>query len=125
MARVRMHSVVSAEGEALASAFARIVAARRHRFEAAPHEEATVPADVFISYRGGYRRMAEEAGRAVVTRGESVRIIPEGEYAYAKECVTLQQQWETVARLRREMNACRRVLIVLSDDYWDSFWTSS
>jgi hypothetical protein len=83
-------------------------------------------ADYFLSFRGTqsatarlWRQRFEEEYHV------SVRMVPENEYSYPTECVTQQQMWEGVARLRHEIEAVRNVLIFISPDYFDSFWTSS
>ncbi len=84
------------------------------------------PADYFLSFRETQRRDAELwVSRFEARTGKSVRMVPVSEYSYPAECVTQQQRWEGVARLLREMRATKRVLIFWSDDYLDSFWTSS
>jgi hypothetical protein len=84
------------------------------------------PADFFLSLRGTKEREAKDWVRQFsAATGHSVRIVPEAEYAYRTECLTRQQMWEAVARLTHEMTATRKVAVFLSEDYFDSFWTSS
>ncbi|HZU77460.1 MAG TPA: hypothetical protein VFA70_11900, partial [Dehalococcoidia bacterium] len=84
------------------------------------------PAKMFISFRGSHKRHAERWANLVRARsGLSSRIVPDGEYAYERECVTRQQMWEVIARISHELDATKKVAIVQSDDYFDSFWTCS
>jgi hypothetical protein len=84
------------------------------------------PADVFLSFRGSRTAAAERwSERLRREKNLSVRMVPKNEYAYATECVTLQQMWEGVARLTHEMTATKNVAVFFSEDYFDSFWTSS
>ncbi|MGW4029341.1 hypothetical protein ACWEFL_08450 [Streptomyces sp. NPDC004838] len=81
------------------------------------------PAEHFLSFRGSHQRDAEE-WRAGFERehGTTVRMVPPCEYSYATEVVTRAQMWEGIARLLREINAARRAIVYLTDDYLDSFW---
>ncbi|GAA4723983.1 hypothetical protein [Phytohabitans rumicis] len=85
------------------------------------------PADYFLSFRGTHEESAADWAAAYArTHGVTVRMVPAGEYSYPTECVTQQQMWEGVARLRLEMTATRRVIVHWSaTGYLDSFWTSS
>ncbi|GHJ43560.1 hypothetical protein Cs7R123_09020 [Catellatospora sp. TT07R-123] len=84
------------------------------------------PADYFLSFRGSHQAQAEAwRDRFEAAHGVSVRMVPPNEYSYPTEVVTRQQLWEGVARLMREIQATRRAVVLLSDDYYDSFWTAS
>lgn len=83
------------------------------------------PAQAFLSHRGSVGEVAHRWKRRLEESGTSVRIVPPNELAYPTECVTTQQMWEGVARLMHEIRAIQNALIFLSDDYFDSFWTSS
>lgn len=84
------------------------------------------PADLFLSYRGSQRRIAEEWSHQFIEQtGQTVRLVPQQQYAYETECVTRQQMWEVVACLHREMRATKASAIFLSEDYYCSFWTCS
>ena len=78
----------------------------------------------FVSHRGTHRPAAEQAGRTNEAEA-GARIVPVGQYAYENECLPLQRMWEIVAELSSEMARSRRVIIVDSPDYLDSFWTTS
>lgn len=84
------------------------------------------PANIFLSLRGSQLKEAQDWSRqfAAKTR-QSVRIVPQQQYAYETECVTRQQMWQVVAGLNREMRATNRRVIFLSKDYFSSFWTCS
>lgn len=84
------------------------------------------PAEHFLSFRGTHQQEATLWKQQFETEHEtSVRMVPENEYSYLTECVTLQQRWEGVARLMHEARSTGRILIFLSEDYFDSFWTAS
>jgi len=81
---------------------------------------------LFTSYRGRLEaavqgKAAEVAGRI----GIKSRVVPKGEFAYETECMTRQMMWATVARLEQEIHYARAFLLVRSDDYFDSFWTTT
>jgi hypothetical protein len=81
------------------------------------------PAEHFLSFRGSHQREAEEWCAAYERdHGTTVRMVPPSEYSYPTEVVTRAQMWEGIARLQREMEATRRVLVYLTEDYLDSFW---
>ncbi|MFY9222916.1 MAG: hypothetical protein WAQ98_09615 [Blastocatellia bacterium] len=80
------------------------------------------PAKIFLSFRGTKLELATAWSQKI---NSSIRMVPESEYAYKTECLTRQQMWEGVARLTHEMTVTSRVVIFFSDDYFDSFWTSS
>lgn len=83
-------------------------------------------ADVFLSFRGTQQQAAERWSQVFTqATGLTVRMVPEAEYAYRTECVTLQQMWEGVARLGHELTATGKAAIFLTEDYFDSFWTCS
>ncbi|KAM3091032.1 hypothetical protein ACKFKG_23295 [Phormidesmis sp. 146-35] len=83
-------------------------------------------ADVFLSFRGTQQKAVETWSQKFTKASDlTVRIVPEAEYSYRTECVTLQQMWEGVARLGHEITSTSRAVIFLSDDYFDSFWTCS
>jgi hypothetical protein len=52
-----------------------------------------------------------------------LRIVPKGEFAYETECLSRQRMWEVVAQLANEVRVAKAVLLYLSGDYFDSFWT--
>jgi hypothetical protein len=84
------------------------------------------PAEYFLSFRGSFEREACEWKKRFERENQTtVRMVPKREYSYETECVTQQQMWEGVARLMHEMRATGRVLIFLTEDYFDSFWTAS
>jgi len=84
------------------------------------------PAQFFLSFRGTVEAQAQVWKQNFEEEySSSIRMVPASEYAYPTECVTLQQMWEGVARLMHEMRATQRILVFMSDDYFDSFWTSS
>jgi len=84
------------------------------------------PGDVFLSFRGTQEASAAKwVMQHQASTGKQVRMVAEGEYAYPTECMTAQQLWEGVAKLGYETNRTREVVIWYSDDYFDSFWTSS
>ncbi|WP_169981418.1 hypothetical protein [Microbispora sp. H10836] len=84
------------------------------------------PADYFLSFRGSHQEAAERWRAAFEEEhGVRVRMVPACEYSYPTEVVTRQQMWEGAARLMYEITATGRVLVHLSPDYFDSFWTAS
>lgn len=86
----------------------------------------TTPGNMFLSFRGTKEAEATRWARQYEgSTREIVRMVATGEYAYPTECMSAQQLWEGVWRLGREMNRCPKVMIHYSDDYFDSFWTSS
>ncbi|MEU7916191.1 hypothetical protein [Microbispora bryophytorum] len=83
-------------------------------------------ADYFLSFRGSYQREAERwRDRFQLDRKLAVRMVPPNEFSYPTEVVTQQQMWEGVSRLRYEMQAAARLIVLSTDDYFDSFWTCS
>lgn len=81
---------------------------------------------IFVSYRGRlYKRVSKKATEVGNRVALPVRVVPKGEFAYETECMTRQMMWSTVAALEQEIHWARGVMIVLSDDYFASFWTSS
>ena len=81
---------------------------------------------IFVSYRGRlYQRVCHKAAEIGTRVALPVRVVPKGEFAYETECMTRQMMWATVAALEEEIRWARGVMIVASDDYFDSFWTSS
>jgi hypothetical protein len=84
------------------------------------------PAQMFVSHRGSRGSDARRWADAIsADHGLTTRIVPDGEYAYERECVTRQQMWEVVARILHEITSTGRVAIFRSVDYFDSFWTCS
>lgn len=82
--------------------------------------------DYFISFRGSQERQVEQWKTAYENESASkVKMVETGEYSYPTECLTLQQMWEGVAKLQYVMWNIGKVLIYKSEDYFDSFWTSS
>jgi hypothetical protein len=81
---------------------------------------------IFVSYRGRlYEKVCKKAAEIRGRTGLPVRVVPKGEFVYETECMTRQMTWATVAGIEQEMHWARGVMIVLSKDYFDSFWTSS
>lgn len=83
-------------------------------------------ADTFMSFRGTQQKVVENwSKRFTQETSLIVRIVPEAEYSYRTECLTLQQMWEGVARLWHEIKSTSQAIIFLSENYFDSFWTCS
>ncbi|MCQ3938569.1 MAG: hypothetical protein DPW18_16200 [Chloroflexi bacterium] len=84
------------------------------------------PAAYFLSFRGTHQKKAEAWRQRFETSHQTtVRMVPANEYSYPTECVTLQQMWEGAARLMHEIRSIGRVLIFMTEDYFDSFWTAT
>jgi hypothetical protein len=84
------------------------------------------PAKYFLSFRGTHQKDTEIwRQRFEQVHQTSVRMVPPNEYSYPTECVTLQQMWEGAARLMHEIRAIGRVLIYMTENYFDSFWTAT
>lgn len=84
------------------------------------------PAKYFLSFRGTNQKDAETWQQHYEQAYQtSVRMVPPNEYSYPTECVTLQQMWEGAARLMHEIRAIGKVLIYMTEDYFDSFWTAT
>ncbi|HYP52339.1 MAG TPA: hypothetical protein VEQ42_02300 [Pyrinomonadaceae bacterium] len=81
---------------------------------------------LFVSYRGRlYEKVSAKAAEVAGHTGIPARVVPKGEFVYETECMTRQMTWATVAGLEQEMHWARGVMMVLSEDYFDSFWTTS
>lgn len=81
---------------------------------------------MFVSYRGRlYRKVRKKAAEVAGRAGLPVRVVPKGEFVYETECMTRQMTWATVAGIEQEMRWARGLMMVMSDDYFDSFWTTS
>jgi hypothetical protein len=81
---------------------------------------------VFVSYRGRfYDQVQRQAMNLSAGIGLPVRVVPKGEFAYETECMSRQRMWATVALFEREISWGQDFLIVYSDDYLESFWTTA
>lgn len=81
------------------------------------------PARWFLSHRGSHAQTVRSWRDAFEqAHGTTVRMVPPQEFSYATEVVTRAQMWEGIARLVREIGATRRILLYLTEDYYDSFW---
>jgi len=81
---------------------------------------------MFVSYRGRlYAEVCKKATEISSRIGLPWRVVLKGEFVYETECMTRQMTWATIAGIEREMQSARVVTMVVSDDYFDSFWTSS
>lgn len=84
------------------------------------------PAKFFLSFRGTHQSQANTWREQFENQNQAtVRMVPANEYSYPTECVTLQQMWEGAARLFHEMKAIGCTLILMTEDYFDSFWTAT
>ncbi len=82
--------------------------------------------DYFLSFRGSAEvSLRKWKQNFEIMTGTKIKMAEEGEYFYPTECLTSQQMWEGVVKLMYTMWNIGKVLIHKSDDYFDSFWTTS